>query len=92
MGIRIRTVEITAEFPLRLRQESGTFSLGISNEVYEREGSRLPDYTGSYEVVPDVGEKVIPTKEKSLHEDITVKKIPTFETSNEHGTTFIIAS
>ncbi len=89
MGIRIRA---SHEFTLRLRRESGTFGLRISGEIYKTEGGRLPDYTGSYEVVPDVLDQVMPTKEKSLLEDVTVRKIPTYETANEYGTTFIIAS
>ncbi len=49
-------------------------------------------YEGEYEVTPKARESVVlPTQHKTLTEDVTVQKVPYFETSNDHGTTVYIA-
>lgn len=49
-------------------------------------------YSGAYEVTPLAGaDTILATKQKVLTEDVTVFKVPYFETSNEHGTTVYIA-
>lgn len=53
--------------------------------------SELPTYTGEYELTPKVYEnKTLQTKNHSMKDDITVKKIPQFEVSNDFGNTLII--
>lgn len=61
-------------------------------EVLESQGGGggYPEYKGDYEVIPKTEEQVLPTKGKNMGKDVTIKAIPTFEVSNEHGTTFII--
>ena len=49
-------------------------------------------YTDSYEVTPTTGEQVLPTRAKTMADDITVHAIPYMETSNEYGLTVSIAS
>ena len=50
-------------------------------------------YEGSYSVTPKVEEQTIPTARKYLLEDMQIKAIPMFETSNEQGgTTVYIAN
>lgn len=62
-------------------------------EVFEGSGGGgLPDYKGEYEITPTIEDQTLPTKNRSLREDIVVKKIPTYEVSNEYGTTFIIGT
>ena len=56
-------------------------------------GIDAPEYDGQTEITPDAyNEYQLETKNKIIREDITVFKIPTYETSNASGTTFIIAS
>lgn len=43
------------------------------------------DYTGSYEVTPKASEQSLKTKDRHLTDDVTVKAIPFFETSNNSG-------
>ena len=53
--------------------------------------SQRPPYTGEYEVTPKTyDEQVLPTKNKRMIDNLTVKKIPQFEVSNEYGYTLII--
>lgn len=43
-------------------------------------------YTGAYEVTPKIYSPVaLPTKNKTMREDVTVRKIPQYEVSNDAG-------
>ena len=48
--------------------------------------SEAPVYTGEYEVTPKTYEEsVLPTKNKRLTDNVSVKKIPQYEVSNQSG-------
>lgn len=60
---------------------AGHVSLNIGHEYY----------LGSYEATPKTTPQILPTYDKLMSKDITVKSIPFFEVSNpQGGTTFII--
>lgn len=42
-------------------------------------------YDGSYVVTPKVSEQVLSTAEKVMSDDMTIKAIPFFKTSNQMG-------
>lgn len=48
------------------------------------------EYDGSYEVTPSVNAQTLNTADKILRQDVSVLGIPTYETSNQYGKTFII--
>lgn len=53
--------------------------------------SQIPPYEGEYEVTPKTyDEQVLPTKNKRMINNLTVKKIPQYEVSNDSGYTLII--
>lgn len=53
--------------------------------------STIPPYEGEYEVTPKTyDEQVLPTKNKRMINNLTVKKIPQYEVSNDSGYTLII--
>ena len=56
------------------------------------DSSKIPLYTGEYEVTPKTyDEQVLPTKNKRMINNLTVKKIPQYEVSNSaEGYTLII--
>ena len=55
------------------------------------DSSKIPLYTGEYEVTPKTyDEQVLPTKNKRMINNLTVKKIPQYEVSNDSGYTLII--
>ena len=55
------------------------------------DSSKTPPYTGEYEVTPKTyDEQVLPTKNKRMIDNLTVKKIPQYEVSNDSGYTLII--
>lgn len=47
--------------------------------------SEAPDYEGTYEVTPTATEQTLGTMNRLLRRDVTVHKVPYFETSNESG-------
>ena len=64
---------------------------GVSGVVTTIEPHARATYDGDYIVIPKVIEQVLPTREKVMASDLTVKEIPTYEVSNEAGgNTFII--
>lgn len=70
--------------------ENQGFDLEVDSATVIYTGGDL--YTGSYEVTPKVEQStVLETANKVLSKDVTVKKIPQFEVSNEsNGKTLII--
>lgn len=58
----------------------------------ENRDSRLPYYEGEYAVRPAPYDDItLPTANRSMREDVTVEKIPTYTVSNPSGgNTFII--
>ena len=49
-------------------------------------------YTGEYVVTPKVDQQTMPTRNKQMLDDVTVRSIPYYETSNASGTTVYIAA
>lgn len=53
----------------------------------------IPVYTGEYVVIPKAfNETILPTNGKMMNSDVTVRKVPYYETSNTSGKTVYIAS
>lgn len=50
----------------------------------------VPEYDGPYTVIPDINKQILTTKGKQMTSNVTVTSIPTYETSNNAGTTFYI--
>ena len=56
-------------------------------------GSGLPAYDGEYIVTPKAYEdQTLATKNKRMKDNVTVKAVPYWETSNKYGETVYIAS
>lgn len=47
-------------------------------------------YTGDYEVIPTSSVQTLATNDKVMTDDVTVREIPYYETSNVSGTTVYI--
>ena len=63
-----------------------------SSTVIEATIIDIPKYEGDYVITPLAdNDQVLETKDKLCTDDITVTKIPTFQTHNESGITFYIA-
>lgn len=59
------------------------------NEGGSGSGDRLPDYTGDYTVAPKVTQVVLPTRNRSMVDDVTVFQIPYKEVANPSGGTTV---
>lgn len=70
---------------LLIDTELTTSDVVIECELDISSGSRLPNYTGAYTVTPKVEEQKLPTKNKSMLDDVTVVAIPFEKTSNLSG-------
>ena len=53
----------------------------VSGVLY---GEGIP-YTGSYEATPTMSEQVLPTRSKTMRDDVTVHAIPVTQTTNPSG-------
>jgi hypothetical protein len=72
-----------------------TGSLSSTNQLVgglNLNGSVYADYSGDYEITPRVESQTLPTKNKVLRDNMEVKEIPYYETSNEYGNTIYIGS
>lgn len=54
--------------------------------------SGMPVYDGDYTITPKVDAQTLATKDTRMRDDVTIKAIPYFETSNDSGTTIFIGS
>jgi hypothetical protein len=82
------TLQGTLNAPAKLRgslNDIQSLSGTITQEQYDT-------YSGEIVVIPKTVDQILETGNKVSRNDILVEKIPTFETSNEYGVTFIIAS
>ena len=48
------------------------------------------DYVGSYEVVPNENDQIIPTKNKTLRKDMVVKSIPVSRVPQVSGNGYVV--
>lgn len=67
----------------RVDGQSGIF---FTEYIYDGE-----TYEGSYEITPSVHSQTLFTKQKFMTDDLTIKEIPYYETSNLQGITVYIA-
>ena len=65
------------------KEGNNTFDTTFGEIFKVREDA--PHYTGAYDVTPKVHAQTLPTAEKYLSKDVTIKKIPYFEVSNNSG-------
>lgn len=79
--------ESDAQFGLRLVEDNLHLSMDFG-EVQRMQEVISPDgevYDGSYDVVPKVEQQVLPTAQKIMKDDVTVRAIPVYEVSNTAG-------
>ena len=88
--IEVRDIQPAVE--IELRDIQLVVEIELRDVVVQAGGEAIPVYEGAYEITPRVnGPVVLPTKDKRMNDDVTVKKIPQYEVSNEAGgKTFIV--
>lgn len=89
MSIDVTVSGLNTQVDVTLSEGSQTVTADVSEFIII---DPAPAYQGSYEVTPKTSEQTLPTTGKSLWQDVTVHKIPYYETSNVQGTTVYIAN
>lgn len=64
--------------------------VSMTASVHNSRSDIVPLYNGEYTVVPKTVSQELLTKDKKMKDNVTIKSIPYFETSNEEGTTVYI--
>lgn len=49
-----------------------------------------PEYAGPYDITPLFSTQILPTAKRLMQQDVTIRKIPQYEVSNDYGTTLIL--
>lgn len=82
--------QMDEEFIFTLEEPEYEFT--IEEAIIIHEGGGYDVYDGQYEVTPSAHNPIVlETREKLMADDVTVLKIPYYETSNESGLTVYIA-
>lgn len=76
------------ELAVDLQSSDFNFSITIDNLIVIS-GGDVDVYEGEYTVVPRVVSQTLDTDNKLMKDDVTVKKIPYYETANPSGGTTI---
>lgn len=80
-----------SEYPFELAQSDETFYFTLEESIIIS-GESYDIYDGEYTVTPKAhNETILETREKLMADNVTVNKIPYYETSNESGLTVYIA-
>lgn len=75
---------------MEFHEETSSFNFVLDSKY---DAPPVDYYEGDYEVTPKADkEQILATQHKFMIEDVTVKKVPYFQTSNEYGETVYIAS
>jgi hypothetical protein len=76
--VRVETAK--ARVGITVKKETPTMGITVVR------GESVPKYTGTYEVIPQAWQDVsLETAGKKMEQDVTVHKIPYYETSNPQG-------
>jgi hypothetical protein len=69
-------------------------TMPVNVKIGASAGGRLPPYTGDYTVTPDlIDDIILPTANKSMSDNVTVERVPSYEVENPAGgITFILGS
>lgn len=92
MRIDISLGESRQEYDLEVEQSTTELSLDTAESVAVNM-FEVPEYEGSYVVIPDTQSQTLETKDKRMADDVLVREIPYYETTNQqNGITVYIAN
>lgn len=87
MNINVKFSELQQDIDLAFAESARNIAadMGEVQIVTEYIGGEL--YEGNYLVTPKVTEQTMPTKDKVMRDDVTIKSIPFFNVGNTSGGT-----
>lgn len=89
MKLKVTFRENLQNFFTNFGESQQSFSANFGEIQKVTEDSPLEPYDGEYEVTPSKSDQILATKNKSMIMDLTVKRVPFYETSNTQGGTTI---
>lgn len=93
MRIDISLGESRQEYDLEVEQSTTELSLDTAESITVSISDAIPEYEGSYVVIPDTQSQTLETKDKRMVDDVLVREIPYYETTNQqNGITVYIAN
>ena len=89
MILKVKFTEITKNIPVKFVESGGTLhaKMGEIHHVTEYIGGE--QYNGAYEVTPKLEAQTLPTKDKVLTDNMTIKEIEIHRVKNSSGGTTI---
>lgn len=97
-AVRVHFKEEDSFFKAEFGEEDATFKAVFGEVISVPTGGinpeEIPKYTGDYEVTPKVSKQTLHTAQKMMLDDVTINKIPYYETTNNSGghTVYIASS
>lgn len=85
MKLKVKFSVLDSKFDAKLSGEDALSLGGAFSECVVVPAEVVPEYEGSYEVTPKVDAQILPTAEKKMTDNVTVKAIPYFDVSNPAG-------
>ena len=58
--------------------------------IIDTESISRPNYDGDYTIIPSIIEQTLETNNKVMTDNLNIKQIPYFQTSNQYGDTIYI--
>lgn len=95
MKIAVKFHKSNTKLAAEMQLNTGSIQLDAAFADYQQVTlqKEADPYTGDYEVTPAVESQTLPTAQKLMKQDMTIKAIPYFETSNDFdGKTVYIGS
>ena len=84
--------KLDIKFEAGFQEVGSSLDLAFGEQIVIENITNYPYYEGDYEVTPSIESKTLPTKKRVMIDDLTIKEIPVYETSNlAGGTTVYIA-
>ena len=91
LRIDISLSESVQQYDLQVRNNYESIDLA-SSEVINVTINDVPAYEGNYVVIPETSSQTLETKDKKMLDDILIREIPYYETTNiQNGITVFIA-
>lgn len=87
MKLRVDFKEQDSVIPVNFDQKDTTIKADFGEVFKVGNSDDLLVYDGAYTVTPAVTEQALKTAQKKMVADVTIKKIPYFEVSNNSGGT-----
>lgn len=78
------SIDAALEFDIEFEEDSDIV-FEIKEQFVIEYKEKLPDYEGPYNVIPKISKTILPTKDTSMSEDITIFQIPYAAVKNTAG-------